>query len=177
MQVWIGKHRLETKFTVKTNGEYGVMWKLLILWFRRILRAIFRNATLKLSIVFLCFSASVSLMILVPNFFDRAPIYSHLVRELNLPISYEVFGQVQIVGLDDDTDNRQVEIFVGGYHVSANIDGTFSLRFSSPLTNEIFLIIRHTTSCGKTTIVYEVISPRLGEHRLEREFVIYVSHI
>lgn len=150
------------------------MWKRFVLATRRILRGIIKGLGFKLSILLLVFSVAVSLMMLIPSCLDRAPIYSYFISELKLPISYELTGKVEIRDKNNMIINKDVEIFIGGYTAPVGINGTFTLKFSSPTTSEICVTIKYTKPDGIIETKTEFITPRNGEHSLQREFIIYV---
>lgn len=141
---------------------------------KRTLRSIFKGIGFKLSVVFLLFSASVSLMILLPNYFDRVPVYSYLISELQLPIAYELSGKVEVVDLNNTVSNNNVEIYIGGYSTTADSNGEFRLKFSAPLTTEVYVTIRYTDPSGISTVATELVIFRSGTHDLKKEFIIYV---
>jgi hypothetical protein len=113
-------------------------------------------------------------MILLPNSFNRVPVFSYIIRGLPLPISYELIGRVKIVDADNNIVNRAVEVFIGGYSVLTELDGTFYLRFSSPSTNEIFVAIRYISPECNFITTYELVKIKNGEYCLKKEFIIRV---
>jgi hypothetical protein len=126
--------------------------------------------------------AMMPLMILLPNLFNRVPAFSYFVRELSLPLTYEISGRVNVVYSDKENSNNcgehrvagTVEVFVGGYATMTDENGNFSLRFSSPHINEFFAIIRYMPHSGNPIHEYELIVIQQGETRIAREFTIYV---
>jgi hypothetical protein len=138
---------------------------------RRFFRRVFKGIGSRLSIAFLLFSAAISLMILAPNCFDRVPVYSYFIRELKLPITYEINGKVKIVDVDGNIVNTDVEIIVGGYSTSVDSNGEYVLIFSAPVTAEIFVVIRYIDIDGNTIAKIESVLIKSGVHKIKREFV------
>ena len=149
------------------------MFKLFQLKVRRFFRSAFRGIGFKLSIVFLLISVAVSLMIIAPNCFDRVPVYSYFIRELKLPITYELSGKIEIFDAHENCVNTNIEVIVGGYSTWTTLNGEYNLDFSSPATNEIYVIIRYTNSSGNIEIKTESIPISDGVHKLEKEFQYY----
>ena len=150
------------------------MWKRFLLSIKRILRSIFRGLGFKLSIIFLLFSFLVSLMIIAPICFNRIPVYSYFISELELPIAYELNGVVKIIDNNNNIVNKDIEVFIGGYSTTTNVNGEFKLKFSAPTTTEIFVTIRYVAPNGNTNIACEILTIGSGEHDLEKEFIIHV---
>ena len=147
------------------------MFKLFRINARRFFRSAFRGIGFKLSVIFLIFNVAVSLLILIPNCFDQVPVYSYFVRELKLPIAYELNGKVELVDVNGNVVNTDVEIFVGGYSTSTNSNGEYILDFSAPATTEIFVVIRYTNHECNTITKTESVLVKHGVHTIEREFV------
>lgn len=65
------------------------------------------------------------LMLMFPHVFQRAPIYSVLNHELNLPYELQIRGNVVL------KENSVVYIHIGGYKVLVSDNGEYSLKFLS----------------------------------------------
>ena len=110
--------------------------KYLILMIKRLIRGIFKRIPIFLSYFLLIFSGIVCLTILLPCCFNRVPVLSYFICEHELPLAYELSGEVKIVDNDGNLVNKNVEVFVGGY--STLLTSTeFNLRFSAPSTKTI----------------------------------------
>ncbi len=95
-----------------------------------------------LSYFFLSFSVMACLIILVPRCFDRVPVLSYYISEQELPIVYELRGEVKVLDEKGNIVNKNVEVFVGGYSTSL-ASTEFNLTFSAPTINEVFVVIRY----------------------------------
>ena len=149
------------------------MLKLILLKIRRLFRGAFKGIGFKMSIVFLLFSVAVSLMIIAPNLFDRVPVYSYFIRELKLPISYELSGKIEIIDADGNLLSTDAEIIIGGYSSRTSLNGEYRLNFSSPATSEVFVTIRYADQNGNLTITTESVSATNGIHNIRKEFTLY----
>lgn len=147
------------------------MFKLFRLRARRLIKVAFSGIGYKLSIIFLLFSVAVSLMIIAPNCFDRIPIYSYFIRELELPITYQLSGMIEIVDADGNIVSTDAEVFIGGYSTHTTSNGEYILNFSSPKTNEVFVVIRYTNPNGKIETRTEYVPIMDSVHDIERMFV------
>ena len=114
------------------------IWLMLIGFVRRVLNKL----PIILSYFFLTFSVVTCLIILIPNWFDRVPILSYYISEYRLPITYELHGEVKVLDENDSIVNKNVEVFIGGYSISL-AETEFVLKFSSLVTNEVFVVIRY----------------------------------
>lgn len=150
-----------------------ILCKFIQLKVRRFFRSAFRGIGFKLSIVFLLISATVSLMVILPNCFDRVPVYSYFIRKFELPITYELTGKIEIFDADENLISTDVEVIVGGYSTWTTPSREYSLNFSSPMTDEIYAIIRYKSSSGKMEVITESITVSDGIHKLEKEFQYY----
>ena len=86
------------------------VWLLLVGFMRRVIHKL----PFILSYFFLVFSVIVCLVILVPNCFDRVPVLSYCISEHELPITYELYGEVKVLDANGDIVNKNVEVFIGG---------------------------------------------------------------
>ena len=95
----------------------------------------------------------------------------YYISEHELPITYELNGKVKVLGEDGEVINKNVEVFVGGYstHLAAM---EFNLNFSSPMVNEVFVVIRYEVD-GKICEFTKCIEIKEGKHSLNEEFIIY----
>lgn len=142
------------------------IWLMLLGFMRKVLNRL----PVILSYFFLTFSVVVCLVILIPNWFDRVPVLSYYISEHELPITYELYGEVKVLDENGNIVNKNVEVFIGGY--STSLVGTeFDLKFSSPVTNEMFVIIRYEVD-GSIRTFTKCIIIRDGNHVIQEEFII-----
>ena len=138
----------------------------------RYVHCFFRKLPIVLSYFFLVFSSITCLTILMPRLFYRAPILSYCVSELNLPFTYELSGEVKILDKDGKLVNKNVEVFVGGY--STSLETTkLRLKFSSPLTKIIFVVIRYEVN-GKTYEKTQSLMIDKDCYSVREDFIIHV---
>lgn len=124
-----------------------------------------------LSYSFLVFSVVSCFMVLIPNCFDKAPIFSYYISEGEFPITYELCGKVMVVDEKNDIINKDVEVFVGGY--STHLTSTeFSLKFTSPLAREFFVVIRYKLN-GSVEEYTKSLILKKDQHVIREEFVIH----
>lgn len=154
--------------------ETGAMYlKLIWLKLGRFMQKILHRLPIILSYIFLTFSVLVSLMILLPSCFDKTPVLSYYISEFELPITYELCGEVKIIDKNGNIVNKNVEVIVGGYRTSILMSTEFNLKFISPMTNEVFVVIRYEND-GAIHEFTKCLIIEDGNHILEREFIIYV---
>lgn len=139
----------------------------------RFKRKIFSRLLIILSYILLGFSALVSLIILIPNYFNQVPTLSYYIKKYELPITYELYGEVKVLDENSNIVNKNVEVFVGGYSTSILMSTEFYLTFSSPVTNEIFVIIRYEID-GEICEYIKCLTFEEGNNILREEFIIYV---
>ena len=111
-------------------------------------------------------------MILIPECFDRIPVLSYYIREQELPITYTLNGKVKVLDANGKAINKNVEVFVGGYSVSLESED-FSLTFSSPMTDEVYVIIRYEVN-GDVRFLVRNLKIKNNSHSITEEFTIYV---
>lgn len=141
------------------------------LFFGRILRGIANKTSTLFSYIFLIISLGACLFILVPQCFDKVPILSYFISEHELPITYELCGKVIVYDENGEIANNNVEVFIGGY--SAVLSTTeVNLKFSSPKTNEVYVVIRYTYEDRVREFTDRLIIED-GVHVLSEEFIIY----
>lgn len=148
--------------------------KRFVLAIRRFFKNGFRGLGFKLSIVFLFFSIAISFMILLPNCFRRVPVYSYFIKELNLPITYELQGKIEIQDAYSNRINTDIKVFVGGYSTVVGLDGEFSLTFSAPDITQFYAVVRFKDTAGQEIIKVEPLIIPTGEHYIQEEFKYYV---
>lgn len=142
-------------------------------WLRvvRFMRRVFNKLPTILSYFFLVFSVVACLIILAPNCFDRVPVLSYYISEHELPIAYELCGEVKVLDEHGDVVNKNVEVFVGGY--SAFLTTTeFKLNFSSPIAKEVFVVIRYEVD-GDIREFTKCLVVKDGNHVIKEEFIIH----
>lgn len=109
----------------------------------RFTHKIFNRLPTALSYILLAFSLLISLTLLVPTCFNRVPVLSYFISELELPMTYELSGEVSVLNKNDDIINKNVEVFIGGYKTFIGASKEFNLKFVSPRTSEVFIVIRY----------------------------------
>lgn len=139
----------------------------------RSIRRIFHRLPIILSYMFLTFSVMTSLMILFTNCFDRVPVLSYYISEHELPITYELCGEVKVIDKSGHIVNKNVEVIVGGYRTSTFLSTEFNLKFTSPMTNEVFVVIRYEKD-GEIHEFTKCLIIADCNHTIEEEFIIYV---
>ena len=137
----------------------------------RSLRKLFGRIPTVLSYFFLAFSVGVCLIILCPNCFDRVPVLSYYISEHELPITYELRGEVKVLDENGAIVNENVEVYVGGYSTSVTSSG-FDLKFTSPLTEEVFVVIRYEVN-GDIREFTKCLLVEDKQHVIIEEFVIH----
>lgn len=146
--------------------------KYLILKTKRLLRDIFKRIPIVLSYSFLVLSGIVCLTILLPRCFNRVPVLSYFICEHELPLTYELCGEVKIIDKDGKLVNKNVEVFVGGY--STFLTSTeFKLKFSAPITERIFVVIRYEKN-GKVIESTQSLKIDKECYSIWKEFIINV---
>lgn len=152
----------------------GTMYlKLIRLKLGRFMRRFLHRLPIILSYIFLTFSVLTSLMILLPSCFDKVPVLSYYISELELPITYELCGEVKIIDKNGNTVNKNVEVIVGGYRTPILMSTEFNLKFTSPMTDEVFVVIRYEND-GEIHEFTKCLIIEDSNHILEGEFIIYV---
>lgn len=137
----------------------------------RFMHKVFDKLPIMLSYFFLTFSFVACLIILVPNCFDRLPVLSYIISEHELPITYELYGEVKVLDENGNIVNKNVEVFIGGY--STSLTGTeLSLKFSSSAANEVFVVIRYEVDEGMREFT-KCIVIKEENHVITEEFIIY----
>lgn len=148
--------------------------KRLILSFRRQCNKWIKNFWFNASITLLLFSMCCSLLVLIPSILHRVPVFSYFIDEMRLPISYTLKGKICICDEDNNTVNKDVEVIIGGYSTFPDVDGNFSLKFASPNSLEIPVVIKYTKPNLNKETYMEFISFSRGVYILQREFNINV---
>lgn len=139
----------------------------------RFVRRILSKLPTMFSYIFLVFSAAVCFIILLPNCFDRVPILPYLISKHELPITYELSGEVKVLDENGDIINKNVEVFVGGYSTSL-VSPKFTLKFSSPMTDEVFAVIRYEVD-GEILQFTKCLPIKDRKHEIKEEFIIYAE--
>lgn len=123
------------------------------------------------SYFFLVFSLVSCLIILFPSCFNKVPVLSYYISEQEFPIRYTLNGEVKVFDEDGTIINKNVEVFVGGYSTFLESEH-FNLTFSSPTTDEIYVVIRYEINEN----IYEFIKCleiENNNHSITEEFIIY----
>lgn len=127
-----------------------------------------------LSYVPLIISMMISLIIFFPNCFDRVPVLTYFIEKLELPITYELCGEVKIIDKNGNIVDKNVEVIVGGYKTSILGSTEFNLKFTSPMTNEVFVVIRYENNRKKHVFTNCLINnDEDSDHVFNEEFIIY----
>lgn len=138
---------------------------------RRIVHKILNKFPIILSYFFLVFSVMVCLIVLVPGCFGRVPVLSYYICEHELPIVYELCGEVKVFDENNNVINENVEVFVGGYSTSLT-STEFNLKFSAPTTDEIFVVIRYEVD-GDMREFTKCLVIKDGNYVIKEVFIIY----
>ena len=138
-------------------------------WMRRL----FKNLIRLFSYLPLILSGVICLTILFPVSLGRVPVLSYFISEHELPVKYELCGEVKVIDEHGNIINKNVEVFVGGYKTSIYNLTDFSLKFSSPTTNEIFVVIKYDVNGESYEYTKRLI---IGEkdHKITEEFIVNV---
>ena len=83
-------------------------------------------------------------MILLPECFEKVPSLSYILSKHELPITYELQGKVNVYDEQNNRIEKDVEVFIGGYKTTVSAPSDFTLTFSSPVTRQIYVVIRYT---------------------------------
>lgn len=137
----------------------------------RFTRRVFNKLPIILSYFFLSFSVMACLMILVPSFFDRVPVLSYYISEHELPMAHELHGEVKVLDETGNIVNKNVEVFIGGYSTSLT-STEFSLKFSAPTMNEVFVVIRYEVD-GDIREFTKCLVVKDGNRVIAEEFIIH----
>ena len=143
------------------------MWLLIV----RLVRKVLNKWPIIISYIFLAFSVVTCLLILFMGCFYRVPVLSYYISEHELPMVYELSGKVRVLDESENLINNNVEVFVGGH--SALLESTdFNLKFVSPMTDEVFIVIRYEVE-GVVCEVTKCLVIEDGSHVITEEFIIY----
>lgn len=147
--------------------------KLIWLKLGRFIRRLLRRLPIIFSYTFLIFSVLTCFMILLPSCFGKIPVLSYYISEFELPVTYELCGEVKIIDQNGNIVNKNVEVIVGGYKTSILMSREFNLKFTSPMTNEIFVVIRYEND-GEIHEVAKGIIIEDNSRIFQEEFIIHV---
>ena len=137
----------------------------------RFMRKFFNKLPIMLSYFLLTLSFVACIIILAPNCFDRLPVLSYFISEHELPIIYELYGEVKVLDENSNIVNKNVKVFIGGY--STSLTGTdFFLKFSSSAAKEVFVVIRYEVDEDIREFT-KCIAIKEGNHVITEEFIIY----
>ncbi len=138
----------------------------------RFVHKFFGRLSMILSYFFLTFSVVVCLIVLIPSCFDRVPVLSYYISEHELPIEYELQGEVKVLDENNNIVNKNVEIFIGGFNTSLT-STEFNLKFSSPMAKEVFVVIRYDVD-GDIREITKCLAINDRKHVIKEEFIIHV---
>lgn len=123
------------------------------------------------SYFFLAFSVMSCLIILFPSCFDKVPVLSYYISEQEFPTTYTLNGEVNVLDEGGNIINKNIEVFVGGYSVFLESE-YFNLTFSSPTTDEVYVVIRYEVN-GDIYEFIECLEIENNNHSITKEFIIY----
>ena len=146
--------------------------KKIILSLRRAYNKWFKSFGFKASIALLLFSMCCSLVVLVPTVLHRVPVFSYFIDEMRLPVSYTLEGKISICDAEKNIVCKDVEVIIGGYSTFSDVDGYFSLKFASPNSTDIPVVIKYTKPNTNQETHLEFITFNRGDYILQKEFVI-----
>ena len=126
-----------------------------------------------LSYFFLTFSVMTCLIILVPNCFDRIPVLSYVIDEHELPILYDLHGEVKVLDDKNNIVNKNVAVFVGGYSTSLT-STEFALKFTAQSTTEVIVVAIRYEVNGNMKLFTKFLEIKDRNHIINEEFVIHV---
>ena len=143
------------------------------LWLKLVgfMRRFFHKLPFILSYFFLVFSVIVCLVILFPKCFDRVPVLSYCISKHELPITYELYGEVIVVDADGNIVNKNVEVFIGGYNTALS-STEFDLKFSSPKVDELYVVIRYEID-GNIREFTKCLTINDANYVIKEEFIIH----
>lgn len=110
---------------------------------------------------------------MIPSLFSRVPIFSYLVENLSLPLSYEFEGTVVILNNEEELIDETVNVFVGGYSMEVFSGEPFVLSFASECTNYFYVTIEYTNEKGEKEIITEMIETN-NKTKIKKVIKIYV---
>jgi hypothetical protein len=93
---------------------------------------------------------------------------------MELPITYEVSGKIEFCDNNGNILNLDATIFAGGYYGTIEPDGNYHLIFSSPKTEDVYLIIRYDDQSGNEQLKTEHLHMDEDIHSLKEDFTFYV---
>lgn len=112
------------------------------------------------------------LIILAPELFDRVPVVSYFISKHELPMAYELQGEVLIIK-DDAVIESDIRIYIGGYYAKASTAEPFRLSFVSPSSKRFCVVIQYVID-GRTHEHVQIINCPNGTNVIERKFIIRV---
>ncbi len=121
-------------------------------------------------------SVLISLFLLVPTCFDRVPTLSYLIHKHELPITYDLVGTVMVLDTKDDIVTNNIVVYVGGYSTTVEPTSEFSLTFSSPCIDKVFVVVQYELD-GKLQESTSCITVEDNSHTITAEITIYVGDI
>lgn len=126
-----------------------------------------------LSYFFLIFCVVVSFMILVPTSLNRAPVFSYFIRKMELPLTYNMHGEVHVVDGEGNVINNNVIIYVGGYNADVGNSEKYQLTFSSPESNVFFVNIIYVNENGDIREFTQDVEFPENSYSIEENFIIH----
>lgn len=116
-------------------------------------------------------SSILCVFVLFSTFFNRIPTFSDCFQEKEYPITYNLSGTVNLFDSTGELIESEIEIFVGGYSITTFSSENFDLTFSSPKTNDIYVVFAYEIN-GVSHEYVELLNNN-NNRRIEKEFDIY----
>lgn len=135
------------------------------------IRNLLHNLPTICSYLFLVFSVISCLIILIPSCFNKVPVISYYISEQKFPITYKLNGEVKVLDENGNVINKNIEVFVGGYSVFLESE-QFDLTFSSPITDEVYVVIRYEVN-GSIYEYTKCLEIKNNNRSMSEEFIIY----
>lgn len=154
-------------------SSIGTFFKKIWLFISRMIRKFFSNIGYKLSVLFVLFSFIISLFFLIPSLFSRVPVFSYLIDNLSLPVSYELNGEVILLNADNESLIEPLDIYVGGYNVQSFSGEHFTLKFASEKSDYFYLTIEYKDDNGIDKYYTKRINTN-GKNNLTEVVTVYV---
>lgn len=88
-------------------------------------------------------------------------------------MTYELYGKVSVLDKNDDIINKNVEVFIGGYKTFIGASKEFNLKFVSPETSEVFIVIRYEVDEEKFEFTRGLVIED-NNYIIKEEFTIHV---
>lgn len=111
------------------------------------------------------------LLIFCTNIFHRLPIFSYLIKELNLPITLNINGEIDFYENGKLISDLPITVKIGGYEQSVYSGENFNLNFSAVNTQNIPVVIEYKSNNNdKQKVIYISYANGSYEYTLKRIF-------